>query len=281
MLRFLQAILCFSFCTAAFSQSKDSTATQEKTHFVVSATYNSGLNYYGRVDSLHSKGYYPSVGLMLKNGLYATSTFLFIQNSLINQYAATLVEGGYNFNNRKNTWAGNLSASRYFYQADVSLVQSAVKEIVSASLTNMNKVVNITVGANVKWSGNTDIGVNAGLDHIIKFPHIFSKDKDVIVLDPSVNVFAGTQNFTKTYYQQKNFLLFPVAEQQVTTNSRQFNLLSYELSLPVVYGYKKLNLIFTPAYVLPKHVLTVPGQPDLSERGANLFYITATAKLTL
>ena len=281
MSRFLQIIFCLSLSCTAFSQTKDTVATQEQTHFVVSTTYNSGLNYYGRVDSLHSKGFYPAIGLILKNGLYATSTFVFIQNSLVDQYAATLIEGGYNFNNKKNTWAGNLSASRYFYQADVSLVQSAVKEVVSGSLTNMNKVVNITVGANVKWSGNTDIGVQAGLDHIIKFQHIFTNDKDVIVLDPSVNVFAGTQNFTKTYYQKKDFLLFPVAEEQVTTNSRQFNLLSYELSLPIVYGYKKLNLIFTPAYVLPQHLLTIPDQPALSERGANLFYLTATAKFTL
>jgi hypothetical protein len=281
MSRFLQIIFCLSLPCSAFSQAKDTATTQEQTHFVVSATYNSGLNYYGRVDSLHSKGYYPTIGLVLKNGLYATSTFVFIQNSLVNQYAAALVEGGYNFNNKKNTWAGNLSASRYFYQADVSLVQSAVKEVVSGSLTNMNKVINTTVGANVKWSGNTDIGIQAGLDHIIKFQHIFTKDKDVIVLDPTINVFAGTQNFTKTYYQKKDFLLFPVAEEQMTTNSRQFNLLSYELSLPIVYGYKKLNLIFTPAYVLPQHLLTIPDQPALSERGSNLFYLTATAKFTL
>jgi hypothetical protein len=275
MSRLLPLLFFLTFYSSAFSQD----STQERIHFVVSATYNSGLNYYGRVDSLHSKGFYPGFGLTLKNGLYATATFVFIQNNLVNQYAATLVEGGYNFNNKKNTWAGNLSASRYFYQADVSLVQSAVKELLSGSITHLNKAVNITLAANVKWSGYADIGVQAGLDHIIKFQHIFGQD--VIVLDPAANVFAGTQNFTKTYYQEKNFLLFPVAEEQVTTNSRSFNLLSYELSLPIVYGYKKLNLIFTPAYVLPQHLLTVPGQPALSERGANLFYFTATAKLTL
>jgi hypothetical protein len=281
MSRLLPIVFFISLCGTAFPQAKDSTATQGKTHFIVSATYNSGLNYYGRVDSLHSKGFYPGIGLTLKNGLYVTSTFVFIQNSLVNQYAATLVEGGYNFSNKKNTWAGNLSASRYFYQADVSLVQSAVKEVVSGTLTNMNKVVNVTFGANVKWSGYSDIGIQAGLDHIIKFQHIFSKDKDVIVLDPSANLYAGTQNFTNTYYQKKTFLLFPAGEEQVTTSSRQFNLLSYELSLPIVYGYKKLNLILTPAYVLPRHLLTIPDQPALSERGSNMFYLTATAKFTL
>jgi hypothetical protein len=272
MLRILTTLLVLTLSTATFAQS-DSSA-----HFIVAATYNSAMNYYGRVDSLHSKGFYPSFGLSLKNGLYATSTFVFIRNSMVSQYVATLVEGGYNFSNKKNTWAGSLSASKYFYKADVSLVQSAVKEVASASLTNLNKIVNVTVGANVKFSGYTDIGAQAGLDHIVRFPGALG---GVIVLDPSVNAFAGTQNFTKTEYQQKNILLFPVSEEQVTTSTRQFNLLSYELSMPIVYGYKKLNLIFTPAYVLPQNLITVPGQPSLSERGTNMFYITATAKLTL
>jgi hypothetical protein len=265
-------ILVIFVSTATFAQ------TDSSAHFIVAATYNSGMNYYGRVDSLHSKGFYPSVGLSLKNGLYATSTFVFIQNNISNEYAATLIEGGYNFSNKKNTWAGSLSAAKYFYKADVSLVQSAVKELVSGSLTHLDKVVNLTIGANVKFSGYTDIGVQAGLDHIIRFANVLG---GVIVLDPGVNAFGGTQNFTKTAYQQKNFLLFPVAEEQVTTSTRKFNVLSYELNMPVVYACKKLNLILTPAYVLPQHLITVTGQPALSERGTNLFYATATVKLTL
>ncbi|HEY6900452.1 MAG TPA: hypothetical protein VI233_07410 [Puia sp.] len=271
MNRLFYLVISSIISSAAFAQ--DST-----THFSIAATYNSGLNYYGRVDSLHSKGFYPSVGLTLKNGLYATSTFVFIQNSLTRQYAATLVEGGYNFNNKKNTWAGSLSVSKFFYQADVSLVQSAIKEVASFSLTHLNKVVNITAAANVKFSGYTDIGVQAGLDHIIKFPEVLG---GVIVLDPSANIFAGTQNFTKTEYQKKNFLLIPVGEETITTNSKRFDILSYEFSMPVIYGYKKLNFILTPSYVLPQNLLTIPGQPGASERGAPLFYFTATTKLTL
>ncbi|MBS1605743.1 MAG: hypothetical protein JST42_23995 [Bacteroidetes bacterium] len=263
-------ILAVLLSTAALAQNDSAS------HFIVAATYNSGLNYYGRVDSLHSKGYYPSVGFSLKNGLYATSTFVFIQNSMVNEYAATLVEGGYSFGNKH--WAGSLSASRYFYKADVSLVQSAVREMVSGSLTNLNNIVNVTLGVNVKFSGYTDFGAQAGLDHIIRIPRVLG---GVIVLDPGINGFAGTQNFTKTAWQQKNFLVFPVAEEEVTTTTRRFNLLSYELSMPVVYGYKKLNLIFTPSYVLPRNLITVAGQPALSERGANLFYVTATVKITL
>ena len=284
----LAAITCFTvLTTAATAQNSDSAAANRidsipagKTQFVIGATYNSGLNYYGRVDSLHSKAMYPFMGLLLKNGLYANVSFVFIQNSLQSLYAATLLEGGYNFKDSKGHWAGNLSVSQFFYRPGIDMVQSVVRETGSASITRLSKIVNVTLGANVKWSDQADFGAQAGLDHIIRLPHIFGGN-DVLVLDPLANVYAGTQNFTQTYYQKRNFLIFPIDQQQITTSSREFNILAYEFSVPVVYGYKKMNILVTPSYVLPQNLLTVPGQPASSENGADLFYVTASVKFTL
>lgn len=248
---------------------KDST----KTHLVIGATYNSGMNYYGRVDSLKSSGMYPFVGIAFKNGLYVNSTFVFIHNSLTTEYAATLLEAGYNFKNKQGNWAGTLSAARYFYQTNTGLVESAIKEVASASITNLNKVLDVTVGVDTKFSNEADPGAQAGLDHIIKFIHLFNQ-KDVLVLDPSAYVYAGTQSFTQTYYQEQHFLIFPTGEQAITQNSRKFGVLAYEASLPIVYAYKKLNLILSPAYILPENVIA-------PESANNLFYITATVKFTL
>jgi hypothetical protein len=262
-----------------FAQVRDSTATHEKSHFIIGVACNSALNYYGRVDSLKSSGIYPFIGVTFKSGIYLTSTFVFTHNGLGTKYAATLLDAGYNFTSKNGHWAGALSASRYLYRSNTDLVQSAVKEVVSASLTNLNKIVNITLGGNTKFSDQADIGLQAGLDHTIRFTHIFGKD--VIVLDPSANLYAGTQHFTQSYLLQKNYLFLPAGEEQITTNSSQFNILAYEFSMPVVYAYKKFNLILTPAYVLPENILSIPDQPSLSERGGDLFYFTATVKFSL
>jgi len=252
--------------------AQDSTTTEkEKTHFVVGATGNSAMNYYGRVDSLKSKGISPFVGVNFGNGLYLNANFVFIHNNLQSQYAATLVEGGYNFHNKKNSWAGNLSTTRYFYQANTDLIQSAIKQSVTASITQLNDIVNITIGGDVKFSNQADPGAQAGLDHIIRWPKVFGSG--VIVLDPSVYVYAGTQHFTQTYLQQQHFLLLPSGEEIVTKDSRQFSILSYEGSLPMILAYKKFSLILSPAYVLPQHVLTGDAK--------GLFYTTATVKFTL
>jgi hypothetical protein len=101
------------------------------------------------------------------------------------------------------------------------------------------------------------------------------------VIDPSAYIFAGTQQFTKTYYKQSNFLLFPPVQQQVSEDVKKFNILSYEFSLPVIFAKGKFQLLVTPAYVMPQHRVIVQGRPDLSERGKNMFYATIGSKITL
>jgi hypothetical protein len=244
-------------------------AQDSTTHFMVGITGNSGLNYYGRVDSLKSKAIVPFVGLSFANGLYVNANIVFIRNQLQSQYAAALVEGGYNFRNKKDSWAGNISTTRYFYQNNADLVQSAVKQSVTASVTHLNKVLNITLGGDVKFSDQADPGLQAGVDHIIRWTGVFH---GVIVLDPSAYVYAGTQHFTQTYLQQNKFLFLPAGQEALSKDIKQFSVLSYELSLPVVYAYKQLFLILSPAYVLPKNT-PAPMR--------NLFYATATVKFIL
>ncbi|HEY4205770.1 MAG TPA: hypothetical protein VGM31_03115 [Puia sp.] len=268
MYRYLLAASLILLASPAISQD---TAAAQKTDLILGVTANSAMNYYGRVDSLKSKGLYPFVGINFSNGIYVNASFVFIRNLLQSQYAATLVEGGYNFHNKKNSLAGSLSTTRYFYQDNTDLIQSAVKQSVTASITQLNKVVNITIGGDIKFSSQADPGAQVGLDHIIKFTRIFGAG--VIVLDPSVYVYAGTQHFTRTYMQQQHLLFLPAGTEELTKDSRQFSVLACEGSLPMILAWKKFNLILSPAYVLPQHVLT--------GHAAALFYTTVTLKFTL
>jgi|SRR6185437_10990440 len=264
--------LFIAFLTAQLTHAQDSTIL----HLNAGIIYNSGLNYYGRIDSLRSKGICPFIGLSLNDGLYLNSTFVFLENSQQSQYAATLLEAGYNFGggNSSKHWAGNLSVSRFLYEQNISLVESVIKEMASASLTRLNNVANITLTGSARWSDRIDYSLQTGLDHIIRIPNVGTK-KGVLVFDPTATISAGTQNFTTTYYEQKYFLFLPTQQQQITTSSEQFNILAYELSCPVVYGLGKMKLLLTPAYVLPRNI--VAG----SELASNLFYFTASLSFHL
>jgi len=267
---FLLAVICIT----VQAQSTDSTTTKKKITLTTGVSLNSGLNYYGRTDSLKSQGIYPFVGITLPNGLYLFSNFIFINNAAATTYAATTLEAGYKFKNKKENFRGNIFASRFFYNADVSLVQSVLKGQTGINLIQTNKIVGIYGGADAKFSDKTDFGVYAGLDHAFRIDSVGKRG--VIVIAPAAYSYFGTQRFTKTWLQQKRFLLLPVGEQTVTENSSRFSLLSYELSCPVIYGIGKMNLIITPAYVLPQNIISADGKT--SAKADNLFYTTATIR---
>ena len=250
---------------------------KKKTEFKISANYNTGLNYYGRVDSLHSSGFFPLAELWFNESFYMNAAPVFVNNAAASfQYAGTIASVGYQFKS-ENKWLGNIYLVKPFYQESSELVQSALKAQTGMTLTWLNKAINVTGGADVKFSDKTDYGLTAGLDHIFRYQ---INDKTVLVIDPSAYINAGTQQFTKSYLKRTSgFLFFPGNEQVVTESAQKFNILSYEFSVPVIFATGKLQLLFTPAYILPQNLLIVEGRPDLSERGENMFYATMGAKM--
>ncbi len=151
--------------------------------------------------------------------------------------------------------------------------QAALKAETACTLFWLNKAVNVTAGADVKFSNKADLGATGGLDHLFRWQ---LTDRSVLVMDPSAYVYGGTQRFTETYYQNTGI---PGVTEQVTKNTNRFTVLSYEFSMPVVYGIGKIQLLAIPAYVIPQNLVSILGRPDLSERGKKLFYATLGAKM--
>lgn len=262
----------------AQTTSTDSTNQENKPQFKLSVNYNSNLNYYGRTDSLRSSGFFPLAEIWFSPEFYINAAPIFVNNNIQHfEYAGTVATAGYQFN-ANNKWLGNLYALKPFYKSNSELVQSALKAQTGASLTLLNNVLNITAGGDIKFSDKTDYGAMAGLDHIIR--HAFN-DESVLVIDPSAYLYAGTQQFSKTYYKKSNFLFLPGSDQQVTETSSKFNILAYEFSVPVIYARNKIQFSATPSYIIPQNLISVPGRPDLSERGKETFYLAMGAKITL
>lgn len=271
-------ILLFFLLPATLYGQSDSTEEKNTVQFKIGVYYNTGLNYFGRTDSLRSKGFFPLVELWFTKNFYINAAPVFVNNSAASfQYAGTVTTAGYQFNS-KNKLSGNFYFVKPFYQSNSQLVQSAVKEQIAFTLTALNKFLNVTGGSDVKFSDNVDYGLTAGLDHI--FRQQFD-DESVLVIDPSAYLYMGTQQFTSSYLKNVGgFLIFPGTEQLVTQSSQKFNILSYEFSLPVIFAKGKFTALATPAYVIPQNLITVPNRPDLSERGKEMFYATIGVKVS-
>jgi len=265
--------ICFSCCLQAQTDSG-----QTKPQFKVSVNYNSNLNYYGRTDSLKSSGVFPMAELWFKN-FYINAAPVFVNNSASSfDYAGTVATAGYMSISDNKKWFNNFYIVKPFYQSNSQLLQAALKLQGAFSITYLNKLINITSGADVKISDKTDFGITAGLDHV--FRRQFA-DNSVLVIDPSAFLYAGTQQFTSTYYKRNSFIPAPIPGQPVSEEVKKLNILSYEFSMPVIFTKKKFQLLFSPAYVIPQNLITVQGHPDLSERGQEMFYVTIGAKIIL
>jgi hypothetical protein len=272
---FILAII--NICLVPYLQAQTDSA-ESKRQFKLSVNYNSNLNYYGRTDSLRSSGVFPLAELWLNN-FYINAAPVFVNNASASfDYAGTVATAGYLFTSDDKKWLNNFYIVKPFYESNSQLVQSALKLQGAFSITNMNKLINITGGADVKVSDKVDFGFTAGIDHI--FRKQFA-DNSVLVIDPSAFLYAGTQQFTNTYYKRNNFLGLPGTGQTVSEKMNKLTILSYEFSMPVIFAKDKFQVLLTPAYVIPQNLITVQGRPDLSERGKEMFYLTIGAKIIL
>lgn len=259
--------------------AKDSsTINKRKNVFTASANYQSRLHYFGRVDSLKSSGFFPVVEFQSKYGVYVSTAFVFLQNSVQSMdYTGSMVELGYRFKESKH-FSGNISGNRFLYKDNSELVQSALKWQTAINLTWKNKIANVTGGGSARFSNQVDMVATGTLDHlfIFKIPHAQSFPL-AIAVNPTATMNAGTQKFVESYNRQKNILGLPTGQlETVEHRTNSFNILSYEFSAPVVLVVSKFFAALTPSYILPQHLVVLKNNPALSERGEKLFYVTAT-----
>ncbi|MBI5858200.1 MAG: hypothetical protein HZB42_11215 [Sphingobacteriales bacterium] len=270
--RFILLLSLFVFFLPATLLAQQDSASRGKEQFKLGVYYNSGLNYYGRTDSLRSTGFFPMAELWFDQHFYINAAPVFVNNAVSHfEYAGTVATAGYMFRNAK--WAGNAYLVKPFYQDNSQLVQSALKAQAAASFSKLTKYLDLTFGGDIKYSDKFDFGATAGLSHLFRFQ---TQDNLVIVINPSVNINAGTQQFTKKSYKY----ILPGIPQEVTEQVREFNILSYEMLMPMVFAKGKFQLIMIPAYVIPQNLIKITNQPDLSERGREMFYITVGAKVS-
>lgn len=256
----------------------DSVATKaDNIQFKLGTYYNSNLHYYGRTDSLRSNAVFPVAEIWVKKHFYINAALVFVNNAVSSfEYAGSVVTAGYFFRNSK--WAGNTFFTMPVYRESSQLVQSALKWQAATSFSRLSKWLNLSMGADIKYSDKMDYGATAAIDHL------YRKQVDgssVLVINPTVTMNMGTQHFTQTSYKQTGILNLPGSQQTVTEEVNRFVILSYEMTAPVIFAKGKFQLIVIPAYVVPQNLVVVPNRPDLSERGRSMFNITTGLKLTL
>lgn len=270
-----------------FTADSQNVVDSARNEFTASINYQSALHYFGRVDSLKSSGVFPIVGFKSKIGLYLNSTFIFVQNAATSlNYTGTILEGGYRFPTSKN-FSGNVYYDHFLYQDKSVLVQSAVKGQAGINTTYSSNVVNVNAGGDMKFSTDqTDFGLTAGLDRLFLLKDVI--ENAVFGINPSAYIYSGTHNYFQNVKNSRGQGLGSLLGNGNGNNSsssiqqaKKFTILAYELSAPIVFVKGKFNAYLSPAYIMPQNLVTVSGRPDLSERGSNMFYVSAGVGIRL
>jgi len=234
----------------AFSQT-DTTTTEDtkKVTLTAGATYANDVSYYGMKAEESMPYIAASASLRLPFGLYFTGTGYRLLNDSGRVLSATAAGLGFTFNLAKKLVA-DLSYSHTFFPENSPFLQAANADNASASL-KYEYWMTTGVNADYHFGKQQDVFVTLSTEKQINLGSI-CKGKDLITLTPLLEVTGGTQRFYETYVKEKllrdsllGIIPLPgigdlgggrTESGSTTTSTTRFNLLSYNLRVPLAYN---------------------------------------------
>lgn len=257
---FLVLIITVPLTISAQNNSKD--------EFSATLAYQSLAHFMGRTDSLNSNATVPIISYKFKGGFYTQVAGVFVQNSATPfQYTGSTFEIGYNFLQNDSTFSGTISGTYFDYKDKSVLVRSALKYQVGLNTSFKNSVVNINPSFNLMFSDKTDVNIGLAFDHLF-IQKLKEGSPRALAFNPTITLYAGTQNFTESYKQNIGSTFVPIYQTE-TKSVTKLAFLAMDFTLPIVYVAGKFNAFITPSYVMPYNLISSAG-----ERGDNRFYFT-------
>lgn len=231
---------------ASVTAQNDTAQTgQKKITFTLGALYSNNASYYGQTATAAMPYVAASGVLQLPCGIYFSSTAYRLLNDTAHFVSATSAGAGISFSIGKKLTA-DLAYSHTFYPTNSSFLQAANPDNATASL-KYKYWMTTGIQADYAFGKQQDIFVTLSTEKLIQLGS-FSKTKDLVTITPSIDVVAGTQHFYETYIKER-YLEFsklglpipllpgvPVNSQTVTKEATRFDLLSYNLHLPLAYN---------------------------------------------
>jgi len=247
---FLTLLMAWLFSMPAFSQTDTTTAdTKKKVTLTIGATYSNDVSYYGQKAEEKMPYIAASASLRLPFGLYFTGTGYRLLNDSGSVVSASSAGIGFEFKLSKKLVA-DLNFSHTFFPAYSPFLQAANPDNAGVSL-KYEYWMTTGINADYHFGKQQDVFVTLSTEKQISLGSIF-KGKDLITLTPQVEVTGGTQRFYQTYTREKLLRdsllriipllgiggLNPASteSESTTTTVSQFNLLSYNLRVPLAYN---------------------------------------------
>jgi hypothetical protein len=190
---------------------------------------------------------------------------------------------------------GSLSFTHSMFKEESLLLQSASTNIADAFVGVDFGYIYTSVGFMTVFGATNDYFLVLSNSRYFAIDSVFSK-KDVVSIEPSFGIIAGTQNFASAYsenildaYYQTNPTPLgpgkpgggkPGGTTTTTTKSASdFNVLAYEFNLPLTYTINNFAVELNWKYIIPSNVLEGDPSRNLSVWTASMYYTLRAKKM--
>lgn len=254
-----------------------------ESYFLMDISYINDAVFMGRRDSIAAPYIYPSIGYYNASGLFVDISASYLVGSEDNRVDLFMPSLGYDFSDLH--LSGRISGTAYFFNKESYNVKSAVLADVSGFLSYNLKILEATLMTNIFFNdgGTSDFFVGLMVNRIF-----YTNDRNFLV-NPTISLYAGSQNFYEVYYKTSRLGnrrgsgqgLGATNLNSATTveisEATKFNILNLELSFPLQYYHKQFIFSLNPILAIPQSSATITTEDSvISEDLESTFYFTAS-----
>jgi hypothetical protein len=226
-----------------------------KSTFTIGAVYANNASYYGQKAVDKTPYIAAATTYRFKFGLYFTGLAYKLLNDTTSSISAGNLGAGVNFNLSKKL-AADISYNHNFYPSLSPFLQAGNADNANLSLTYQCWLA-IKLSGDYAFGKTTDGFATGGISKMISLFSITKKD--VVTIEPSADVVAGTQRFYNTYVTQQKLRdsllgIIPIlgwnpsGGTTTTVSATSFDIISYNFKLPLAYN--RSNYLLEVAYQL-------------------------------
>lgn len=253
--------------TAGNKDAPKTASDWEKTgYFSFGASYLSDNVYLGRKDTAALPYLGPVLSYHTRSGFSLTGTLYFTNRSGDTKLDLWSLEGGYDHSFGEHWMAGGYAGSLHFQSK--SNIRSDASAYAGGYIGYNNDYLTPQLEATAVFGSRTDAVAAAELSHD------FGLLDDRLSIAPALKCNAGTQRYYNAFVTERLNKKGKQVSKKAVSQSDQFNILDYELSIPIAWNIRNWFVELKPIYFIPVNPTTInDGQTLVQERLGNTLVV--------
>jgi hypothetical protein len=260
------------------SLKADSDTTVRKQSVSAGVSYGSDASFFGRSNKVKYPFYTTDVVYNTKFGLFAYGSAWKVLGSRPDIDELDLGIGySYKFS---NAFKGAVSYTNFIFNGESQILKSASSNDIDLKNTYDWKILKSGVTLDYLFGKTDDFFATISNSHYFESSFGVFDDKDYLTFTPSFNVILGTQNFVQKYSHDHDFFqdvnpgpVPPPNEAAYRSANRNFNILDYNVRIPLAYNRPHYTLEASYKYSIPVNVQGLLTTKSQSFYNLTFYYV--------